>query len=318
MLRGTVFAPPEGRPPGAAVVLLPGSGGLGNETNMHWQARDLAAGGYVVLSLSPQGTGRSDTAGDPPCPADHPVDPCPGIPYQQLENWLDAGSSGLDFALSDTNPFAAATDRSRAALVGYSLGARAVSVLQGRDDRVDAAVALDNLASDGNGDAGSPSGGGAAGTVIGGELPGGPPVPVTPRVPAIGLGSDGPGPGNTSPSREQKKTAYSQWRSSGLPTMELVFRGVAHGDFSQNPRSSNSTYARLFAHYTRAWLDRYLGGDAGAVDRLLAGSVAGRTTTDFLSLDFASAAYLPADDNIDSADDGIDCDDLTHDAGCLR
>jgi hypothetical protein len=172
---------------------------------------------------------------------------------------------------------------------------------------VGALVAWDNLASDLQGDAGSPSGGGAAGSLIGGELPGGS-MPVTPRVPALGEANDKTGttePANTDP--DQKKTAFSTWRAAGQPAMQVVFTGSGHLDWAQAP--SNRTAAKeaelkLFEYYTRAWFDRWLRGDTGADRRLLARTVDGKPVGDVLSDKWRSGAAF----------DGRDCADVR--AGC--
>jgi hypothetical protein len=178
-----------------------------------------------------------------------------------------------------------------------------VSWLQGEDARIDAVVAWDNLASDLQGDAGSPSGGGVAGTIIGGSLPGDP-QPVTPRVPALGEASDRVGtttPTNRDP--EQKKTAFAQWRAGAVPSMEVVFRGATHFDWAQTRTADKERSLYAFEWYTRAWFDLWLRGDGGAVDRLMASSVGDVPRAELLSAQFRSAAYLPGS--------SIDCADLS-------
>src|SRR5205085_5256198 len=97
---------------------------------------------------------------------------CPGFPFQQLANFTTGTTDALDWCLSPANPYAAKLDRtpdaqtvtpgwtSKIAIVGHSLGAAAVSQVQGTDPRVEAVVALDKLAAQSS--SGNPAGGGGA------------------------------------------------------------------------------------------------------------------------------------------------------------
>jgi hypothetical protein len=309
-LAGTVFAPADlsaGYPDarfGAqrpAVVIGPGSG-PGVEAMYQWAARDLAGHGYVAVTIDPQGVGHSGTFGNPPCSASaaDPTHPCRGVPFQQAGNYVDAIQTGLSFLSSAADPFQASVDPTRLGAAGHSLSARAVSYAQMIDARIKAIVAWDNLASDLTGDAGSPSGGGVAGQLIGGEVPGSS-EPVTPTVPALGEASDNRGttePANADP--DQKKTAYAKWRSAGVPAMEVVFKGVNHFQWAQNNSTTSDTDIKNFEYYTRAWFDRFLLGDTTATQRLLASAVNGQPLSAVLSSTFHSAAFL----------DGTDCPNL--------
>ena len=306
-LSGVVFAPatlPDAPVPG--VVIVPGSG-PGVQSFYQWAARDLAGHGYEALTVDPQGVGNSGTFGDPPCsvgtPAAHQETVCSGVPFQQDENYVDAAKSGIDFLVSAANPYRAQLDPTAIGLAGHSLGARAVSWLQGADARVGAVAAWDNLASDLNGDAGSPSGGPPASEIVGGGLPGAPAQPVTPRVPSLGEASDGQGIqlGN---GPEIKKTAYDVWQRAGVPSMEVVFAGAQHLDWAQTRLTSASKEGSLFLFefYTRAWFDLFLRGDQSAVARLTTSEVTGTPRSQFLSTKFRSALLLPAQ--------GIECPDL--------
>jgi hypothetical protein len=267
-----------------------------------WAARDLAGHGYIAVTIDPQGVGKSGTFSNPPCsvpPAD-PTQPCPGVPWQQASNYVDAIETGLNFLLSRHDPFRPHLDPSRLGAAGHSLSARAVSYAEMIDPRIKAIVAWDNLASDLTGDAGSPSGGGVAGQLIGGELPGSS-IPITPTVPALGEASDNRGttePTNADP--DQKKTAFEKWRAAGVPSMEVVFKGVNHFQWAQNNTTPNDTNIRNFEYYTRAWFDRFLMGDLAATTRLLATTVNGQPLASVLSSQFRSAAFL----------DGTDCQSL--------
>lgn len=296
ILFGVLFEPAhvspaqDGRLP--AVVITPGSG-PGLQSMYQWSARDLAGHGYLALTVDPQGVGRSQTFGTVPCTASG----CPGVPFQQTGNYEDATTSGIDFLLSHADPARTLLNPNEIGAAGHSLSARAVSYLQGVDHRIKAIVAWDNLASNLEGDAGAPSGGGAGGSLIGGEIPG-PATPVTPRVPALGEASDGYGADDpTDRSPEQKKTAYEVWRSAGVPAMETVFKGAGHLDWAQTANNSKSDEASLeaFEYYTRAWFDLYLRHDRAATARLLARTVDGEPLAAVLSSQFISAAFLPAE-----------------------
>ena len=296
ILFGVLFEPAhvsraeDGRLP--AVVITPGSG-PGLQSMYQWSARDLAGHGYLALTVDPQGVGRSQTFGTAPCTTSG----CPGVPFQQTGNYEDATTSGIDFLLSHSDPARALLDPNEIGAAGHSLSARAVSYLQGVDPRIKAIVAWDNLSSNLQGDAGSPSGGGDAGSLIGGEIPG-PATAVMPRVPALGEASDSYGADDpTDRSPEQKKTAYAVWRSAGVPTMETVFKGAGHLDWAQTANNSKSDEASLeaFEYYTRAWFDLYLRHDRAATARLLARTVDGKALATLLSSQFLSAAFLPAE-----------------------
>lgn len=287
-LYGVLFAPKS--PPRSGlpvVVIVPGSG-PGVQSFYHWAARDLAGHGYVALSVDPQGVGRSDTFGHPECS----TVPCPGVPFQQASNYVDAFASGIAYVLEY-----APVDPRRIGVAGHSLGARAASWIQSADKRIGAVVAWDNLASDLQGDEGSASGGGAAAAIIGGELPS-EPSPVTPRAPALGMASDNRGGANDDP--DQKKTAFAVWRKAGVPAMELVMRDVGHNNYAQTRQNTDSARFELFAYYTRAWFDRFLRYDRSATSRLMAKTVLDKPRSDVLSETFRSAVFL----------DGFDCADF--------
>ncbi len=196
LLRGHVYAPLKGaedpytgkrlRGPFPGVVLTEGSV-QGSEGMYEWLAQDLAERGYVVLTYDVQGQGTSETLPHdggpinalPFCnpfaePQDGEMSGCPGVPSQQLSNFVVGTKDALSFfkatpkkpyrhaakdpAVSDTaNPFWRLYDRSRdrrtatpgrtqrIAVIGHSLGASAVSKVQSTDKRVAAVVALDKL-----------------------------------------------------------------------------------------------------------------------------------------------------------------------------
>src|SRR5690349_20873105 len=198
LLRGHVWAPLRNardpytgarlRPPYPGVVLTEGSV-QGSEGMYEWLAQDLAERGYVVLTYDVQGQGTSETLPHQDSPADTNALPfcnpfaapgdgettgCPGVPSQQLSNFVVGTRNALSFFTSTPrhhypnraadgadvsayNPYWRLFDRSpdrrtvtpgrttRIAIIGHSMGAAAVSKVQGTDDRVEAVVALDKL-----------------------------------------------------------------------------------------------------------------------------------------------------------------------------
>ncbi|MCW2766749.1 MAG: Alpha/beta hydrolase family protein [Nocardioides sp.] len=170
--------------PFPGVVLTEGSV-QGSEGMYEWLAQDLAERGYVVLTYDVQGQGASETlpheTGNalPFCnpfatPRDIEQYGCPGVPFQQLSNFTVGTRNALSFFTSAPrhhyknprsagakvtayNPYWRLFDRSpdrrtvtpgrstRIAIIGHSMGAAAVSKLQGLDERVATVVALDKL-----------------------------------------------------------------------------------------------------------------------------------------------------------------------------
>jgi dienelactone hydrolase len=339
MLAGTLYAPSaalHGRLP--AVVVIPPSGGVGTQGSVSYLAKYLAVDGFIALTVDPQGVGNSPMYGDNPCVSDpgrSSPDPCANVPYQQMDNFFDAGQSALDFLLGPNDPWRAHVDPRRIGATGHSEGARAATYLQDPrfDGRVRAVVALDNLTTNYCGDAGTPSQEGPAGqtglqnVVINGQPdclddpnnPNGAPddaaddpnLQVHAVAPALGLASDAQWTqdptGLASASRDDKKTAFMAWRKAGVPSMELVLAGVNHLQFSQSS-TSNETLIFRIAYYTRAWFDRWLGHDDSATVRLTSCSVPDQNGQmeglgAFLSTNYRSAYYLPTDTGVLNDDD---------------
>jgi dienelactone hydrolase len=224
---------------------------------------------------------------------------CPGVPSQQDANFVYGTQDALSFFLStpdkpypnpsggdvqvnDYNPLWGLFDRSadkktttpgrttRVAIVGHSLGASAVSHVQGVDDRVQAVVALDKLA-------------GGDGTFGGSG--------VTPKVPALAVQSEygftvqpywnnhrssltpqpalptqGPDP------RREQKTGFDAWRAAGVDSMLVVPRASTHLEYTDIPYvlPASRQGQALTSVYVQGWLDRYL--KHRAVEPLLATS----------------------------------------------
>jgi hypothetical protein len=184
------------------------------------------------------------------------------------------GSAKVD----DFNPYWRLVDRrpdrktatpgrtTKLAIVGHSLGAAAVSYLQGVDPRASTVVAIDKLGS-GTGNAGE----------------------VKPAIPALAVQSEygftvnpywfnhgssiTPRPDSPDkapdPKREQK--GFDAWRKAGVDTMLVVPRASTHLDYSDIPLvMPASRYGQdLSSVYIQAWLDKYLKHDKSAQKRLL-------------------------------------------------
>jgi dienelactone hydrolase len=275
---------PERRP---GVVITNGSVQAPEE--LYWfAAQTLAKAGYVVMTWDPQGQGQSDTAGEG-------SDAFDGVPSQTGEPFYDGTEDALDFFFSRPdarysprpscstgtdhsakqrrrvargrnaayNPFWKSLDAGRVGLAGHSLGAGAVSYIGQIDPRVKAIVAWDNLGAPG------PS---APFACKSGSAPRPADAPIT--KPALGMSADYgllPEPNTKLPDPLAKSTASRRISAAGVDSGELIVRGGTHYEFSFIPNPAFGATLRgidMVAWYTRAWMDKYVKGDAGA-DALL-------------------------------------------------
>jgi dienelactone hydrolase len=262
-LNAKIFAPDAAlqTAPCPLITMLPGGGA--EITSVEWAAQLLAADGYVVIITKPQ-TGGS------------------------LNDYNTAAISGIDYLISNANPYLSSTDTDAIGAAGWSLGARILSRTQEEDRRISAIVAWDNLAVSEAGDLGSPACTNQPTTVR------------TPRVPALGQASDTCIDGRTA---EAKKIGFNRWRQFSQPTMQVVFRGSNHFWWST---AASQAQHNLTHYYTRNWFDRWLKGDLTATSRLLSRTVNNSPLETVLSQTFYSAAFF----------DGYNCDDLR--TGCQR
>jgi dienelactone hydrolase len=278
----------ELKPPFPGVVITTGSV-QGSERMYWWLAQDLAERGYVVLTYDVQGQGTSETLPHqndeinalPFCnpfapPADGEDFGCPGVPAQQDSNFVYGTKDALSYFLStpdkkyngEFNPYWGLFDRSpdkrthtpgrttRVAIIGHSLGARAVSLVQGTDDRVQTIVALDKL-----------------GLATGGS------AEFKPVVPALGIQSEygfnvwpywmsggssiaaqPQSPDKSPDPKREQKTGFDLWRKAGVDTMVVVPRASTHLEYTDIAYVlPASRYGQAFSSvYVQAWLDRYL------------------------------------------------------------
>jgi hypothetical protein len=230
-------------------------------------------------------------------PADEEEFGCPGVPFQQPSNFIYGTIDALDFFTSTPakpykspngsdqpvnafNPLWKLWDRSpdkrtvtpgrttRIAIIGHSLGASAVSQVQGTDSRVETVVALDKL--QGPGDNGIATN------------------KAKPVVPALAVQSEygfnvdpywmsggssiTPQPQSPdqapNPKREQL-TGFDAWRKAGVDTMLIVPRASTHLEYTDIAYAlPASRYGQDFtSYYVQAWLDRYLKHEGVVVER---------------------------------------------------
>jgi len=264
-LSGWVWAPADSDPgddlPG--VVITNGSV-QASQTLYWWFADTLVRNGYVVMTYDPRGQGRSDTRtpdgtdgsnANPTVFVTNQVDAIdlfratPEEPYPHNRVAPDA----VPAPIRDSNPFHDRLDRSRLGIVGHSLGATGVSIVQGITDwpgaigdgnPVDVAVAWDNLAAPDE------------------QLAG---YGVTPRVPAMGQSADyflTPTPKTEPPNEDAKTRALAAWRDAGVDAYQVNVRGGTHYEWSLAPSFPTTSWDEwgnpMADHYSLAWLDRYL------------------------------------------------------------
>jgi dienelactone hydrolase len=224
---------------------------------------------------------------------------CPGVPFQQEANFVTGTEDAIDFIESTPrrpypnphrgsahvdrfNPLAGWVDHrpdartvtpgrtTKLAIIGHSLGAAAVSYVQGVDRRVEVAVALDKLS--------------ASGSFAQNEK-------VTPKVPSLGVQSEygfnvepywtmgdssftpSPRPFDQGPDpKREEKTGFDAWRKAGVDSMVVVPRASTHLEYTDiNWVLPASRYGQDVAgYYLQAWLDKYLKHRRSADRQLLA------------------------------------------------
>jgi hypothetical protein len=205
------------------------------------------------------------------------------VPSQQAANFVHGTRDAITFLRSRRNPFRRVLDHSpdrrtvtrgrttRVAVVGHSLGAFAISYVQGIDRRVEAAVALDKLA-------------GAAQMGV--------PKP-RPVVPALGIQSEygftvqpyylnngssltpSPGPPSQGPDpRREAATGFDAWRAAAIDSQLIVPRASTHLEYTDIAYAlPASRYGQdVASYYVQAWLDKYMKHRRGASRRLRATS----------------------------------------------
>jgi alpha-beta hydrolase superfamily lysophospholipase len=271
------------------------------ETSYWWAAQALVRAGYVVLTFDVRGQGRSDDLGP---------DAALGTNANSAVFW-DGTVDAIDFLHStparrypysrtcaatyptSTNAFNPAWNRidpARLGLAAHSLGAIAISVVQGfgapraapwpglmdKRNPVKVVVGWDSLI--------TPTGAGFA-PVENEPLPpslsvqllqaetGIPAFGV--RVPALSFNADyglAPAPYLTPPDPELHKQVFATWSAAKVPTYSLTFQGTTHFDYSLLPTFPATSWCAdtstgacrggwgrpAITYYTIAWFDRWL------------------------------------------------------------
>ena len=257
-LNAKIFAPDASKQtaPCPAISMLPGGGAP--ILSVEWAAVRLAANGYIVIITKPEFGGS-------------------------VESYNTAAKSGIDYLLSDANPYLKNINTKLIGAAGYSLGSRALVKTQEEDKRIRAIVGWDNLAVSETGDIGSPA---CTNT----------PKPLRmPRVPALGQASETCSDGRDT---DAKKNGFNHWRVAAQPAMQLVFKGATH--YFWSARAGNDKTWNLANYYTLNWFDRWLKNDKAATARLLSRKIDGVSADNILSSTFRSAVFF----------DGYDCKDF--------
>ena len=215
-----------------------------------WLARSLQLHGYTVFTFDVRGQGESEQTQENP---------------QSQDNFVHGTIDALRFFLSDQNPLRDRVDASRLGLIGHSLGASAVSIVQqcssshpggdatacdGQTWPIRAIVAYDSLSGS-----------------------------VTPVVPALDHRADGyfinavPTPKAPDPDERTMGGAYAAWRAAGVDACTITVRGGTHAEWTEIPYIVSATrYGNLqSAYYTAAWLDLHVQKDHKALRALQAG-----------------------------------------------
>ena len=296
-LAGDLWGPPDlferpARHP--AVVITDGS--IQASARMYWwAAQTLAENGYVVLTYDVQGQGESETyahrpdgsvwcggAGQPPGtpPFLKELTDCPGFPFQQpanfggghidAHNWLLSTPDAPHTFFQDGtgtarfNPWHAYVDPAAIGAAGHSLGAAAVSFVQGHPELlrepIRATVAWDALSTCDD-----------FGSAYEGTCD--PAYATRPSAPALNLTNDFFLPRRLSelPDPSAALAGFELWRSAGFDTMSFALASGTHLEYTLGPILPATRYgAEVAAFYTLAFFDRYLRGDPSASERLLA------------------------------------------------
>ncbi len=325
-ISGRVWAP-KGAKAGDALpnVVIENGSVQAPEPPYWWAAQMLVRAGYVVLTFDPRGQGRSDQqtpSGTQGSNANSSVfwtglvnvidffRSTPDVVYPH--NQTCAGTYPTEVV--DFNPFWDRIDRDRLGIVGHSLGAQGVSVVQSygapdaepwpglidADNPVKVTVGWDSVSSS-----------------------------VIPHTPTMNQSSEyglTPAPFLQPPDPEAKKKAFANWVAAGIPMYTITVRGSSHYEWSLLPSFPTTSWCpdtidgycdggwgnALAQWYTLAWLDRWLKapGEPGyddADDRLL--DDGGAQGIDKFSFRYKSARSFP-----DRAGVQHVCEDIR--AGC--
>jgi pimeloyl-ACP methyl ester carboxylesterase len=250
------------------IVLLHGRGG--QKCALWWAARLLAGQNYETLVLTfPSGGTVTD--------AEHSA--------------ATATRSALAWLRSHQNPYRSNLNAGDIALVGHSLGSIAAQDVQQDANLtyIKTIVAMDNLRKYLDGD---PGGAVSCDPATLGR-------PITPRVPALGLGSETGCP--DFPDLTDKTTGYRNWRAANVYVEEAVLANTIHANYAggMSFNQAHLTQLRHAAYYMVPWLARWLRNQPAREAALLSQTPFGIPVTQMLTDDtgkpiFTSSAYLPS------------------------
>ncbi len=246
-----------------------------------WLARSLQDAGYTAMTYDVRGQGESETTTHEPgaAPLANPQDQAnfvngtvdalrfllstPDHPYVPV-GWNAARRAAANTLVNAddlewSNPTPDALDPTRLALVGHSLGASAVSIVQQCSSAYPDRVVSDAQLPTGCAGQRFPIRAIAAfDALMGGVIP---------VVPAFDHRADGyfvnavPTPTAPAPDdRTGPSSPYGQWQTAGVDACSITVRGGTHAEWSEIPYIVSATrYGMPQArYYVRAWFDRYL------------------------------------------------------------
>jgi hypothetical protein len=130
------------------------------------------------------------------------------------------------------------------------------------------------------------------------HLPADTPLKPSLAVPALGIHSEyffNPEPMSAAPDPHAQDAAYKQLTAAGTDSMIVQLRSSTHLEYTYVPYilPASRLGERVAFYYTRAWLDRYVKGDANAFHRLAATKF--DTSSDASSI--GAGTYAPPLDN---------------------
>jgi pimeloyl-ACP methyl ester carboxylesterase len=252
----------------------------GNPCSIRWIVRYLAGKGFVVIDVY-----REPTDADPSTPAiDKPDMSDLTVAHAETKLHRAALLSAVNYLRSPNNGYAKIINGNNLSLVGHSLGAVAVTLLQGQIPRVRATVQMDNLKRYAIGDLGS-------------AFNCQPPrqLQVVPKAPSLGFANgssclDFDPTSAAAHNKNQKLPGFRWWKGHKKSAMELVMDGFVHDDFTG---SGTDQQLKMVGYYTLNWLTYFARHRPAAGQNLLDPTPLGRPLSDVLSHAFHSALYAP-------------------------